>query len=291
MNMDHAALRALGFPDEACAAIERAARSLDTSAGLSAHIAACADAYRAHGTLDYEAAADTAGQLARDAGQDYEMGVLLFFAALLPAAREFYRAEGYDSALYIASFSDLAMKAIECRKVYGRWGLSTAWFGRFFDRTRFLLERLEFEDYKLRYDFGDFRAGANAINVHIPELGPLDYDACRRSYERAVQFFPNCVQDGKALFVCSSWLLAPELRSFLPSGSNILRFAADYEILHVREEQGFPDGWRVFGAHFADPPERLPRDTALRRGYADWLCTHDTTTVGYGAMLFEVKKK
>ncbi len=278
----------LDFPEPARDALCRAREQVHTSDEYVKYICHCCDVYRLNGTLDYERHAARAAGLAEAAGVDGKIGTLLFFLALCPDAYAFYQAEGRETGLYRASFSDLTMKCVECYKVYGVWGLSTAWFGRFFDRTRFLLGRLEFEDDTLRCDFGAHRKGESAINVHIPECGPLDHDACKASYALAVQAFPKCVREGKAVFVCSSWLLAAELSTFLPPNSNILRFAADYQILRVREEQGFPDGWRVFADRWQSPPEQLPRDTALQRGYADRLSTCGTTTVAYGAFEYKV---
>lgn len=277
----------LDFPAPARAALITAANELADNTDFS-HLLNCScEQYRQNGTLDYEALAKRAGQLAKSAGVAAESGTMLFFLALCPSARGFYRAEGRDDALFRATFSDLALKCAECQKVRGVWGDMSLWFGRFFDRTRFLLGRLEFEDSTLAFDFPPSLAGEPAINVHIPECGPLGHDECLASYRMAAREFSSCVRDGKALFVCSSWLLAAELRSFLPPTSNILRFANDYKILHVRKEAGFPDGWRIFADKWQNTPDALPRDTALQQGYADWLLTHTHTTVPYGAFLLD----
>ena len=92
------------------------------------------------------------------------------------------------------------------------------------------------------------------------------------------------------LFCCGSWLLYPRHREFLPEKSNILRFLDDFEIVSWAEKENFGDAWRVFGRYSELPVEQLPRDTSLRRAYADWLAAGNKTGDGYGLFLFDGEK-
>lgn len=280
----------LSFPEEAIADCEAAADLLFGKKDFKEYIDCHVLSYKEQGSVDYDAGARGAYPIAESHGVNKYTGALLFFLALAPTAREFYLAEGYSDALFRASVGDVMLKSIECHKVHGVWGVDTNWFGRFYDRTRFTLGRLQFETEPLKYPFAGLEAGAKVINIHIPELGPLRSEDCLAAYSQAVKAFPECVREGKAVFVCSSWLLATEMRTFMPQGSNILRFADDFTVLHVKEQEGFPDGWRVFADKCKLPPAQLPRDTALRKGYAEHLEKCGKSTVCYGAFLFDTEK-
>lgn len=67
--------------------------------------------------------------------------------------------------------------------------------------------------------------GDPVINIHIPECGPLNPEACRDSMRRAREFFAKYLPEypWKAFF-CDSWLLDPQLQKILPPESNILAF-------------------------------------------------------------------
>jgi hypothetical protein len=70
------------------------------------------------------------------------------------------------------------------------------------------------------------RSGDPVLEIHIPEDGPLDRDACRASIAEARRFFsakyPN--SPPAVAFVCSSWLLDPAWQDRLGESSNIVRF-------------------------------------------------------------------
>lgn len=246
-------------------------------------------AYRKNGTLDYEKMSAEAGALSEKTGVKGSIGSLLFFLSLCPAAKNFYDKKGLGRALYLDTFYDLTMKAAECKKLQGIWGTTTSWFGRFFDLTRFKFSRLEFEGYEISFDYMNFKKGDKGVNIHIPEDGPLCRDQCLASYRMASEFYHKLQKDGKILFMCSSWLLAEEIAEFMPAQSNILKFAADFDIISVRKEKGFPDGWRVFGADYTKSPDQLPRSTSLQRGYADYLVSHEFTSVPLGAFLYDLQ--
>ena len=72
--------------------------------------------------------------------------------------------------------------------------------------------------------------------------------------------FPDYV--GKQVY-CHSWLLSPQLKDFLPEGSNILRFQ---ELFDIRIDSIPGDG--VLQWVFKDPglsPEDYPENTSLQR--------------------------
>lgn len=62
--------------------------------------------------------------------------------------------------------------------------------------------------------------------------------------------------------MCGSWLLAPALNGLLPEDSGIRRFAGDYRIYDVDEEDQEFYEW-LFGG--CKPMEELPERTSLQR--------------------------
>ena len=49
--------------------------------------------------------------------------------------------------------------------------------------------------------------------------------------------------------------------------SRIVQFQKTFRILEVKDCSGSGIAWRVYGKDFRKPPELLPEETALQRGY------------------------
>ena len=78
--------------------------------------------------------------------------------------------------------------------------------------------------WQLRLQKGD-----NVLEVHIPRIGPMDPEACQKSYQRAREVFAQCYPDHNAkAFAIESWLLDMELKTMLKPTSNIVAFQKQY---------------------------------------------------------------
>lgn len=241
---------------------------------------------------------DEADALAEALGvHPYSMELYVFMARALPL-RERYREAGISEEVYWDTMTDLRAKLVECRDVYGVNGSFVAWwFFGFFDMTRFALGRLQFEIAEFHNDTpyvcGTLTVGSgdSAINIHIPSLGPLPAESVMDALKRAYRFpyFKDVRVQGSDIrpFICSSWLLYPAHREFLPSRMNILKFMDCFDIIRSNEEEEFGNKWRVFGKYKDTAPEDLPTDTALRRAYAERLKAGGKTGGGYGILLFD----
>jgi hypothetical protein len=110
--------------------------------------------------------------------------------------------------------------------------------------------------------------GAPVLSLHIPRGASLDIEACRRSLEEALGFFPTHFPDQPfQAFACQSWLLDAQLEERLPETSNIVRFLRQMYLLPVAG-----DGSGAFFFIFGEVPadlSRAPRDTTLRRALID----------------------
>ncbi len=209
---------------------------------------------------------------------------MLFYMAFLPVLEEKYREKKLPEAFFDRVLFDLRAKLLECRQVYDIWGSFVAiWFARFFNFTLYGIERLEFAPFRAEYDYEgqgvQVKKGDFVIDVHIPSGEPLPHDAVMRSYRRAAKFF------GCNIFVCESWMLYPAHSEMLTECPNLMAFFKDYDVVEWGQDTG--DLWRIFGAEHEKSPENLPRDTTLRRVYADRL--QAGLPIGWGKGIFVLK--
>jgi len=92
------------------------------------------------------------------------------------------------------------------------------------------------------------------------------------SFRWARRFFAKHFDEYPAdAFVCSSWLLDPELGSALPESSNMVRFQRRWSL---EGEPAIGDDDALFFTFNRRPPvdlDSLPRDTSLQRAILDRL--------------------
>lgn len=128
----------------------------------------------------------------------------------------------------------------------------------------------------VEYDLNDLEliltSGMRVLNMHIPEVGPLNVDGVSESLRLAKEYFEKKGYPCKVA-VCESWLLDPALLEYGTAAGNILafqnRFAKYPWIGNNSEAVG-----RVFGRGTdVSDPDALPADTGLRRGLRDYLKT------------------
>ena len=208
-----------------------------------------------------------------------------------------YAEAGVEDSVFFASMDDLRCKLLECMECKGVPGTFVAdWYDGFLKMRRFAYGRFQYEVAKSGFSFTSscgkvIKESDPVVNFHIPSSGvPLSDSVRLASYREAWPHYRHLSDDGRIVFKCHSWLLYPEHRLFLPKGSNILRFLDDFEIVSWVEKDSFDDAWRVFGRYAALPPEQLPRDTSLRRAFADRLASGGKTGCGCGIIVFDGEK-
>jgi len=217
---------------------------------------------------------------------------LLFFICLSKHTRELYEKKGISYEIYYDSMSDLKWKLIECYTMYEIWGTFVpGWYDRFFDLTRFALGRLQFEiiNFKDFYDKGNYSLKENdvVLNIHIPSCGPMLHDECITSYRKAASFYKDYFVGRPVAFVCSSWLLFPRHKEFLPKNSNVLKFMEDFDIYSYTIDKDGSDLWRIFYKDYRNAPADLPQKTSIQRAYADWLMKGNPIGTGKGVFFFD----
>ena len=214
---------------------------------------------------------------------------LTVYLLLSETTREIYRERGIDEAIFYDTMTDIPIWVNVSFRDYGIWGLREyGWIAGQLRARLFRLGRLQFERIEYRFAQPYTRAGRTIqngdpiINMHIPEGDSITLDKRLDSYRRAYRFF------NLEWFTCGSWLLYPAHYDFLPKNSNIRSFMDDFDIISSHEEHSPGNLWRIFNRRNDNyPPEALPRDTALRRAYADHWAQYGTTGEGVGIFLFD----
>ena len=254
-------------------------------------------AYDSGEDIDWLAAMDGVRAAAERAGVHEYTAKLLFSCLLAEPLRRRYLARGIDEGVWYDTMRDLYVKYLECMEVEGVCGSFVAyWFGRLFDLRLFALGRLEFEPAKFTGASRTLHGVTledgvtDVLNVHIPSGGRLPHGDVLDAYKRAYAFFPQFIQNGVLPLRCSSWMLYPGLEQFLPESSNIIRFKRDYTLTVVNSDTAFKNCWRLYGVRYAGDPKALPRDSSLRRGYADWIAAGGTPGTAVGFALFDGEK-
>ena len=222
----------------------------------------------------------------------------VFLLSLTEYLKKQYTLLGIDDKIYYDTMADLKYKLLECIECKGVPGTFVpSWYNGFFRLERVAYGRFQYEirvitdgEYTLKCG-RIIKKGDIYLNFHIPSSGvPLTDEIRFASYREAYERVKNLFPDGKVLFGCHSWLLFPNHREFLPENLNIIRFMDDFEIVKWDENDTFKDGWRIFGKDASLPYEKLPKDTRLKKSYAEWLLKGNKTGEGLGFFLFDGEK-
>lgn len=217
--------------------------------------------------------------------------VLIMLILMSKYLKERYEKKGLPLDVWKNSMNDLLYKCIECRLVYGIWGVFVDWFGEFFHLTRFALGRLQFDVSNSPIDYEGkkitLKKGDKLLRVHIPRTGErLERDEQIKSYRLAAEFFKPFFGDDKIVFTCESWLLFPAVKQMLSPQSNLFAFISDYELM----ESGYYDdffswSWRLYDTK-EENIDKLPQNTSLRRKYVEYIKSGKKSGWGYGVFVY-----
>ena len=289
----------LNYPEAAQTLFAEVERRLDNEPALGARFDQLIEAYMINETMDLDTALDEAKELAEEMGYSEYTLEFIFIMNCTEILKGRYEAAGIPDEVFNESVDDLRCKLLECMECEGVPGTFVAgWNNGYLKMKRFAYGRFQYEQRIYDFDF-DFvmsggrlvKKGDTFINFHIPSSGiPLTDEVRFDSYRKAYQHYKDLFPDGNVLFGCGSWLLYPRHREFLPERLNIRRFMDDFEIVCWEEKDHFGNDWRVFG-HYSDLPlEQWPKDTALRKAYAEWLLSGHKAGDGFGLILFDGEK-
>ncbi|MBT5831183.1 MAG: DUF5596 domain-containing protein, partial [Candidatus Latescibacteria bacterium] len=127
--------------------------------------------------------------------------------------------------------------------------------------------------------------GDTILEIHIPEDGPMGFDACGESLRQAAAFFSKHFPDRpfKAI-CCTSWLLDPTYQKLLSEKSNIVRFQSECYLFPLNARGGRSGLERIFGPYTHDL-STAPRDSSMRRAVLDHL-EKDGVLISGGCLLW-----
>jgi len=287
-----------GWPESTVRGVEELEATLDRDGELAAEFDPIVSRFAETGELSLREALLEVQELCSRRGLNTYSYELLLIANGLPFLHRKYQERGIPDRIFYASMDDIRCKVAECVECKGVVGTFVAgWYDGFFELTRFAYGRFQYElagygEEDVQLSCGKtLKRGGQFLNFHIPSSGvPLTDEVRLASYREAYPHYADQFEDGIVIFGCYSWLLNPDHRIFLPERLNIRRFMDDFEVIKGRTEDHFGDKWRVFGRYASLPANELPRDTALRAAYADWLASGRPTSEGLGFFAFDGDK-
>jgi hypothetical protein len=202
--------------------------------------------------------------LPRERGPAWRYLYVYAYLALAGVVRRYHRDHGIASAVSWATLADLGRNlAIDRRMRREGWPVMPSWLTLHARGGIYELGRLQHQ------------RGGTAIDLHIPESGPMTPEAVAASLDQARAFFPRHFPDERyTAFSCGSWLLDPQLLEYLPGDSNIVRFQRRFELEPDQEPAGQDGDIEVLRFVFrtvTTPLDQLPRRTVLQRAIVDHL--------------------
>lgn len=197
--------------------------------------------------------------------KDFRILFLYYFCRFACETYDDYKREQISEQIFFDTFSDLRHWCDNCYQEFGEYGIDEyTWFWRLFDQKIYKLGRLQFEC-----------SDASCIQVHIPQGEPLDWEACKVSFEKAYDWF-----GGELPYVCDSWLLFPGLKEILPGQSNIIIFQNHFDIQKINYEAR--DAERRIFSKVRENPKEYQEDTSLQRRAKEYLLAGKKLGTAYG---------
>lgn len=249
--------------------------------------------YASDKALGFMKLLDDIHKLSEEAGVHEYVGTLVLFICMTDQMWKYYQEAGHTRKMWFTMVSDLKYKLIECKSVYNIWGcFAQTWYSGIFALRRFAF-------CKLQFDLGTFGADyekdgvvltpeSKAVNVHIPQTGTkLDVESKNESYRQAAEFYREAFGGGPVIFTCRSWLLFPRHREVMNPLSNMIAFMNDFDEVESGLYDDYSQAWRLFGVNYEGDPAVLPRDTSLRRTYAEWIENGEPTGWAKGVIVYK----
>lgn len=284
-------MKKIDFPEESIIEISLAADKILGNSETSDTFRELLNRYNETEHCDYAKLLADMDTLSQNANIPRETGSMILLLSMCEKLKHRYDERGISEEIYYNTIADLKYKNEECRLLFGISGTFVAgWFPGFFLLERFALGRLQFEICQLPQDCkcggSSLSKGDDFINMHIPRTGTrLNHDDVVHSYKLAKEFFKDYFKGRPTVFACHSWLLYPWNETVLSPNSNLYAFYKDFEIVSWGNNPNHEDAWRLFDCVFDGDASKLPRDSSLRRAYADRIASGEPTGWGLGVLI------
>lgn len=153
---------------------------------------------------------------------------LLAFLYMCEALDKKYKEKGIPEEILFDTLSDIVIWCDVWSELKGELFLGEiGWLSNHLSGVLFKLGRLQFAIQRFSEDDERYgiQKGTYNIGVHIPAVGPLTPEECKKSFDAADCFFAKYFSDiSYVYYTCHSWLLDDTLKKILPETSNILKF-------------------------------------------------------------------
>lgn len=160
---------------------------------------------------------------------------LLSYLYLCEKLSEKYKEKGIPEKILTDTTEDIVRWTDIWTDLKGElWLGETSWLSRHLSMKLFHIGRLQFCMAPSEFDIPTFgiKKGDAIIEIHIPAAGALRVEDCKKSISDAKEFFNKYYPDYKyKAFTCHSWLLDSSLKKLLAEESNILKFAALFNVV------------------------------------------------------------
>jgi hypothetical protein len=196
------------------------------------------------------------------------------FLAAVPDIRHWHRQRNIPDNVSRATLADLGRHLAVHRRIHDESGLDPpSWLRPHFRGALYQLGRLQLCRSRIPYEPDmlerltvRFRPGDPALDLHIPEQGPLTPAACDRSLRWAHDFFPRYFPAERyGVAICTSWLLDDQLAAHLKPTSNIVQFQRRFNLLPGSVGDGDEDVLLFVFRRVAPTLDELPQRTSLER--------------------------
>ncbi len=186
-----------------------------------------------------------------------------------------WHAAGIPDEIYFDTFKDITIWCNRCLARTGKIGLiEWPWFIVHIGMRLFRLGRLQFEPGKI-YEEITLPDGTvlpkdmPVLGVHIPRGDGFNPETIKASFEWAKEFFPKYFGTSYDTYVCTSWMLAPQLDQLISENSSIAYFRKYFTI--YGEDTSYSQAEDYVFLKKLDDKTQYAEDTSLQRNLKKFL--------------------
>ena len=224
---------------------------------------------------------------AKDDPNRYALGLIFHWAV---ESMKLWQDRGVPEEIAIDTMKDITIWSTRCFDRTGKVGLiEWRWFIIHITVKLFRLGRLQFEPIENREDIifpdGTFvPKGKSVLSVHIPRGDGFNPDSIRESFEAANPFFEKYFGTTYDTYVCTSWMLAPQLEDMISPASSLADFRRWFTIFG--EHTGYSQAEEYVFLEKLEDKSKYPEDTSLQRNFKKFLLAGGEMGMGKAAGRF-----
>ena len=153
---------------------------------------------------------------------------------------------------------------------------------KYFDRDFWVHKQLSLVFFRLgelEYEFIN-----DSISIHTPSDAVLTKSKIDKSIKMLLKFIKKYSPNYKdKLIYCDSWLLSPNLATYLNKDSNILTFQNYFDIIRINLDNNDFIGW-LFQTNNYNDLKLLKEETSLQRKVKEALLKNEKIGCAYGVL-------